>query len=196
MFLNMVFLVAKALAKEILKMLKEKADAKTSEAIIKKHATNRLLGSCDYDKELDKTVRSFYPDAISWFISKNARFEMKRGYAFVVFVKVPGLNRARFLNLRCCYSLKRGYFFISSLPPIRKEKDIEEKKDWYKENESEIMELNQKAIDNNDASFLIPNSMLQGTPKNIIEDILSKNAFGPIFIDSGVVCTAREVIEL
>ena len=79
---------------------------------------NNSIGPCDYDIELDKTIRSFYPDAIGWYISKNVRFEMKRGYAFVVSVKVPGLNRARFLNLRCCYSLNRGYFFISSLPPI------------------------------------------------------------------------------
>ena len=47
-------------------MLKEKADAKTSEEIIKKPMINSLIGPCDYDEELDKTIRSFYPDAISW----------------------------------------------------------------------------------------------------------------------------------
>ena len=85
---------------------------------LKNNGYNNSLGPCDYDIELDKTIRSFYPDAIGWHISKDVRFEMKRGYAFVVSVKVPGLNRARFLNLRCCYSLNRGYFFMSSLPLI------------------------------------------------------------------------------
>ena len=104
-------------------MLKEKADAKTSEEIIKKPMINSLIGPCDYDEELDKTIRSFYPDAINWYLGKAERFDMKKGYAFIVLVKVPGLKRSRFLHLRCCESKDRGYYFISSLTPIKKEND-------------------------------------------------------------------------
>ena len=83
---------------------------------------NTSLGPCDYDIELDKTIRSFYPDAISWYLGKAERFDMKKGYAFIVLVKVPELKRSKFLHLRCCYSEDRGYYFISSLPSINKHK--------------------------------------------------------------------------
>lgn len=80
---------------------------------------NSLLGPCEYDAELDKTIRKFYPNALSWNISKDIRSYMKHGYRFIVFVWLEGESNARFLRLKCLYSEKKGFYFVNALPEIR-----------------------------------------------------------------------------
>lgn len=176
-------------------MLKTVSDEKASESIINHAFSDSLLGPCEYDAELDKTIRQFYPNALSWSISRDIRFHMKHGYCFIASVWLEGESVARSLWLKCFYSKKKGFYFVDALPKIRVATK-ETTKNWYEVNERIIQELNDKALENNETSFLLPLKYIQGTPKNIIEECLTQNAFGPIFIDEGVVCTARKIIEL
>ena len=177
-------------------MVKEISDAKTVNQNLNTGLVDSLLGPCSYDSALDKKVREVYPTCSYWTLNEATRFDMKPGAKFIVIVWLNGEKYSKKLRLKCCHNDEKGYFFISSLPEIKRKTEVGVTKNWFEENETFILELNKKALDHKEISFFIPNSKMQGTPRNVIEELLIKNAFGPTFTDEGVVCTAKETLEL
>jgi hypothetical protein len=92
---------------------------------------NSLLGPCDYDYALDQKVREVYPNCSYWTLNEATRFDMKPGYKFIVIVWLNGEKNSKKLHLKCCHNDEKGYYFVSSLPSIAKNK--EQKKEWFQD---------------------------------------------------------------
>ena len=177
-------------------MVKEIADEKAVEKELEKPFINSLEGPCDYDKALDAALKSMYPKLNRWELSKDARYDMKQGHGFVATVWTSQKSTPGYAHLRCCHNKEKGYYFRQSFAPVMVvHKDEEPKRNWFDENEDIIQKLNKKAIEEGDPSFLIPNMYLQGTPRDVVEELLINKAFSPTFTDEGVNCKTKELIE-